>query len=229
MQNAGSAALGQIALFEGATADELAALSGVLRRRSCPPRTSIIASGQPGEVVYIVWSGTVKVHTTHPDGGEVIIAILRCGEVVGEMSILDALGRSADVTTTEESTLLWVDRAKFWSILETMPRITYNLVRILSRRLRLANARIEALATLDVSGRVARELLSLAREYGEPSPGGTVIPFHLSQSEVAGLTGATRVRVNQVLTAFKRRRYIATDESAHIVVCDERALERQCR
>ena len=64
-------------------------------------------------------------------------------------------------------------------------------------RLRLANAHVRALAAVDVTGRIDAQLLALAREYGESSPeGGTLIPLPLTQSDLAALVGASRVRVN---------------------------------
>jgi CRP/FNR family cyclic AMP-dependent transcriptional regulator len=74
-------------------------------------------------------------------------------------------------------------------------------------RLRLADTHIRSLAALDVHGRVAAQLLAFAREYGKPQPigGGTLIPLFLTQTELAGLVGASRVRVNQTLSYYRKR------------------------
>jgi CRP/FNR family cyclic AMP-dependent transcriptional regulator len=110
-----------------------------------------------------------------------------------------------------------------------MPTMMRNLVRILSRRIRLANAQIQSLATLDVYGRVARQLLAFANEYGRRTPnGGTVITLRLTQSDLADLIGATRVRVNQVLVDFRQHNYISVDQNHRITVHDQEALARRC-
>jgi CRP/FNR family transcriptional regulator, cyclic AMP receptor protein len=102
---------------------------------------------------------------------------------VGERSLADSLGRSASVKTLEETTLLRMDRSAFRASAREMPILADNLAKLLSRRLRLANAHVRALAAMDVSGRIAAQLLGLAREYGEPSlGGGTLIPLPLTQS-----------------------------------------------
>jgi CRP/FNR family transcriptional regulator, cyclic AMP receptor protein len=122
-----------------------------------------------------------------------------------------------------------MDRATFTDCLQTMPVIAHNMVGSLSRRLRLANAHIESLSTEDVSARVARQLLALAQEYGEPSTDGSlVIPLRLTQADLAGLIGATRVRVNQVLVSFKEHNYISVDHDYRITVYDREALAVEC-
>ncbi|HUP27816.1 MAG TPA: Crp/Fnr family transcriptional regulator [Chloroflexia bacterium] len=220
--------LGKILLFSGLSSAELIRINDLLHCRTVPAGTNIISVAQPGEVAYIILSGTVKIHVETPDGNEVILVILGAGEIVGEMSVVDSLSRSANVITMEESTVCWIDRATFWGLFETMPGITHNLVRILSRRIRMANAQIQALATLDVYGRVARQLLAFAQEYGEPQPGGGVlIPIRLTQSDIAGMIGATRVRVNQVLVAYRQRKYLSIDSNYRITIHNAEALSQR--
>lgn len=216
--------LANVPLFEGLDRDELAYLEGILHPRTIPRGADIILEEQPGEVAYILLSGSVKVHVQQRDGSEVILALLRAGEVVGEMSLVDSLGRSATVETLEETRVLWMDRESFWHCLRTMPAMTYRLVEIVSRRLRLADTHIEALASLSVTGRVARHVLALAREYGEPAPDGVRVPIPLTQSDLAAMVGASRARVNQSVGTLRRRGLIDVDASHRITVLDVDAL-----
>jgi CRP/FNR family transcriptional regulator, cyclic AMP receptor protein len=172
----------------------------------------------------------VKVYLEQPDGTEVILAVLGPGEVVGEMSLADSLGRSASVKTLEETTLLCMDRVTFLTSVEEAPALARNLAHLLSRRLRLTNTHVRSLAALDVPGRVAAQLLAFAQEYGEPSPGGgTLIPLPLTQSDLAALVGASRVRVNRAIAFFKRRGYISVGAEHRITVHDADALARRAR
>src|SRR5439155_20102321 len=195
--------LGNMPLFSGLAPDQLSRLGSSLRQRTFPANSNIISIEQPGEVVYIILEGTVKIHVGQADGSTVILAILGPGEIVGEMGPVEGLGRTADVVTLEQTTLAWVDQATFKEWLKTEPMLSYNLNRILSRRLRLADAHIQALAALDVYGRVARQLLAFAQEYGTQTSGGTHIPLHLTQSDLADMVGASRVSVNKVLVHYK--------------------------
>jgi CRP/FNR family cyclic AMP-dependent transcriptional regulator len=225
----GPEALAEISLFRDLTIGQLSKLSALMQRKRYPAGTEIITVNLPGEIAYVILDGSVKIHIDQPDGSDVIVAILGAGEVVGEMSLVDSLGRSASVTALESSTLLLMDRAAFWTSLREMPTITYNLVDILSRRLRLANLHARSLSRLDVYGRVAGQLLAFAWEYGEAAPNGDVIiPLRLTQSDLASMVGASRVRVNQALSFYKRRNYLSMNRERRIVIHDPAALNRRC-
>ncbi len=222
--------LATIPLFQGLEPAQLARLQELLHRTTFPGGSTIMATEQLGEVVYVILMGTVKVQVEQADGREVILAICGAGEVVGELSLLDNTGRSATVVTLEESTLLWMDRTRFQECLDTMPTLARNLLGILARRLRLRSAQIQALATQDLYGRVAHQLLAFAEAYGQPTPqGAVVIPLRLTQSDLAGLIGASRSRVNQVLGFYKERHYISIDQSGHITVHNLAALAQRCQ
>lgn len=222
--------LASLALFRSLSSEQLEKLAPLLQERTVPADTSLITAEEPGGGAYVILSGTVKVYVTHTCGTEVILAILGPGEIVGEMSVADSLGRSASVLTLEDSTFLWMDRRTFLFGMEETPQIARNLVGILSRRLRLADTHTRSLAALDVHGRVAAQLLAFAREYGEALPdGGVFIPLRLTQTDLAGLVGASRVRVNQALGYFRKRGSISIGKDHRITVHDEEALAHRAR
>ncbi|MCG3210195.1 MAG: CRP-like cAMP-activated global transcriptional regulator [Anaerolineae bacterium] len=222
--------LGSIALFHNLTDSELDWLNEHLHHRTFGAGSNLAIVEQPGEVIYLILDGTLKIFTQQLDGTEVILAILGPGDTVGEMSLVDSAGRSANVVTLEKSSLLWMDRPTFQECLQTIPAITYNLVHILAKRLRLANEQIQSLATLDVYGRVARQILAFAEQYGRPANGSdTLIPIRLTQSDIGDLVGASRERINQVMVNYKRNKYISVDRRYRITVHDKTALAARCR
>lgn len=217
-------------LFHGLTPEQINQVKGWLYCRNYPAGTHIITAQQPGEVVYIIQSGSVKIYIEQASGAEVILAILGPGDIVGEMSLIDSSGRSASVVTLEESRLLWMGAGAFQECLHTIPMFAQNLVRILAARVRLANELIQALAALDVNGRVARQMLAFADKYGHTSPNGeTLIPIRLTQGDVADLVGASRKRVNQAMVLFKGQGYISVNEKGQITVHNRKALAQYCR
>ena len=217
--------LGELDLFRGLSSAELARINDLLGRTRFPAGAMILTVSQPGEVAYVVLEGTLKVSVVQASGHELTLALLGPGELVGELALADRGGRSADVVALEPAILLWLDRTVFGQLRREIPAVTENLISLLARRLRLANAQLQALASLDVHGRVARQLIALADAHGEALPNGDIrIPLRLTQGDLAGLVGATRVRVNEVLVGFKRRRYVSVDARYRVTVHDRDAL-----
>jgi CRP/FNR family cyclic AMP-dependent transcriptional regulator len=222
-------ALSDLDLFRGLSSADLTRLNNASGRTRFPAGATILTTTQPGEVVYVVLEGTLKVSVVQANGQELAFALLGPGEVVGELALADRGGRSADVMALESSTLLWLDRTSFGQLRREIPALTENLLALLARRLRLANGQLQAMATLDVHGRVARQLLALAEAHGEALPGGDLrIPLRLTQGDLANLVGATRVRVNEVLVGFKRHRYLSVDARYRITLHDRAALATYC-
>jgi len=218
--------LGELELFRGLSAAELARINDLLGQTKFPEGAMILTADQPGEMAYVVLDGTLKVSVLQTNGRELTLALLGPGEIVGELALADRARRSADVTALEPVVLLWLDRGTFEQLRRDIPGITENLLRLLARRLRLANAQLQAMATLDVHGRVARQLLALVDVLGEELPdGGVRIPLRITQSDLAALVGATRVRVNEVLVGFTRRDHIAVDRQHRITVRNRAELE----
>ncbi|MCC6222298.1 MAG: Crp/Fnr family transcriptional regulator [Thermoleophilia bacterium] len=220
--------LAAIPLFAGLAAGDLHRLRELVRLDDVPAGTSLIFRGQPGSTVYVLIEGTLKVHVAQPDGKQVILAVLGPGEVAGELSAVDSLGRSATVTALEPSTVLVIDGDRFRDCLRSVPALAESLVRLLARRLRLANVQLQALAGLDADGRLARQLLAFATEYGEATAAGVRIPLRLTQEDLASLVGASRVRVNQLLGEYRRLGLVVVDRGRRITVLDRDALARRC-
>jgi CRP/FNR family cyclic AMP-dependent transcriptional regulator len=220
------AKLAEMEIFRGLSAEELERVGAFLHPQRSPAGHYIMSAEQPGEVIYLIREGTVKVLLTQDDGSEVILSFLGAGDTVGEMSLLDSAGRSASVLTLEPTQLLWMDRRDFYACMRDMPLLDINLARLLARRLRMANARIRALSSLDVAGRVAYQLLTFAEQYGRPEGAGVLIPLRITQGDLADLVGASRERVNRVMVDLKDRGAIAVDGRHRITVLERRFMER---
>lgn len=184
-----------------------------LRRQTFAAGTPLMTAGQVGAVAYFILRGMVKVHAEQ-EGGDVIIAILGPGEIVGEMSVLDHGGRSASVVTLGASTLLWMDPATLRWLLLTMPHLAHDLAGTLSTRLRLAHQQIQSLATSEVETRIARQIIAFAERYGEPLPDGDRhIPIRLTPSNIASLVGASREHTNKILVSYEERGCLSVDQT----------------
>ena len=220
--------LADIDLFAGLTPTQLDWVAQRAHRRVFEAGRNVMTIEQPGEAVYIILHGTVKIHVEQGER-DVILSILGAGDLLGEMSLIDSLGRSASAVTLESSLLLWMDKVTFNYILDNFPAVARNLVKILSARVRLSDQLIQALATLDVNGRVARQLLAFAEKYGSSKNGTTQIRIVLTQGDIADLVGASRKRVNQTMVLLKEQGLIDTDAEGRIAIKDSEGLARYCR
>ncbi len=219
--------LADIKLFAGLAPAQLDWLAKHAHRRAFPAESNVFMIEQPGEAVYIILQGTVKVHVEQA-GRDVILSILGSGDVLGEMSLIDSVGRSASAVTLEDSLMLWMDRSTFNYILDEFHAVARNLVQILSARVRLSDQMIQSLATLDVNGRVARQLLAFAERYGREMKDGVQVRLVLTQGDIADLVGASRKRVNQAMVLFKEQGLVATDAQGRIFIQDREKLANYC-
>ena len=219
--------LSDIQLFEGLTPAQLDWVSHRAHRRVFPTGKNVMLVEQPGEAVFIILHGTVKVYTEQ-GGRDAILSILGSGDLLGEMSLIDSVGRSASVVTLEDSLMLWMDKVTFNYVLDNFPPIARNLVKILSARVRLSDQMIQSLATLDVNGRVARQLLAFAERYGRDTDGMVKIRIALTQSDIADLVGASRKRVNQTMVYFKEEGLVSMDADGRINIHSRDGLARFC-
>jgi CRP/FNR family transcriptional regulator, cyclic AMP receptor protein len=216
-------------LFSGLTHQQLQWMAARMYTRVFPSEENIIIVGTPGEIVYFVVTGIVKVYSPQLDGSEVIIDLLGPGSLVGEMSLLDQSARSASVITLEETQTAWMNGDDFRQALKTFPVLAFNLLKVLSTRLRLTNEHMQALASLEVHGRVAHQLLAFAEFYGRALPGGAVkIDLRLPQGEIAELVSASRKRVNQAMGDLKREGLISFDSEQHVTLLNSQALKDMC-
>jgi len=218
-----------VKLFEGMSPKQLDWVAQRAHRRIFPAGTNVLTVEQPGEAVYLILYGTLKIHVQDGER-DVILSILGAGDLLGEMSLIDSVGRSANAVTLENSLMLWMDKRTFNYLVDEVPPVARNLVKIMSARVRLSDQLIQALATLDVNGRVARQLLAFAERYGREKELGEVeIPISLTQGDIADLVGASRKRVNQAMTLFKKQKFIRLNNKGRIVILSHEGLANYCR
>lgn len=161
--------------------------------RAFPKNAVIINEGDRGDSLYIILTGKVKVYVSDDDGREMILDIYAPGDYVGEMA-LDGRPRSASVMTLEPTTCSVVTRDELRSAISANPDVAMGLIATLIDRARIATDNVKNLALMDVYGRVARLLLSLAKEDG----GKLVVPERMTQQDIADRVGASRDMISRI-------------------------------
>ncbi len=213
-----SEVLESVPLFGQLPPEELAAFASLMRERTYPKGSVIVFEDDPGDALYLVAAGQVKVVLIGEDGREVILSVLGEGSFFGEMALLDDQPRSAHVIAMADSTLLLLRRDDFQARLRQSPAVAISLLAELSGRLRQADEKIGALVLLDVNGRVAALLLRLAEEEG-----GDRITKKLTHHTIAQMIGSSRETVSRTMRNLADRGII-TVERKEIVLLNRRAL-----
>lgn len=162
--------------------------------RSFPKNAVIINEGDRGDSVFVILSGRVKVYVSDNDGREMVLDMYTAGDYVGEMS-LDGQPRSASVMTLEQTVCSVVTRDALRDAISKNPDIAMALIARLIDRARIATDNVKNLALMDVYGRVARLLLSLAKDQPD---GKMVVPEKMTQQDIADRVGASRDMISRI-------------------------------
>jgi CRP-like cAMP-binding protein len=212
-----------VPLFKSLDPAELAKFAELVREKSYPKGSVILFQNDPGDSLFVLRSGRVKVVLIAEDGREVILGILGVGAHFGELSLIDNQPRSAHVIAMEDSSLLVLRREDFRRRVEESPSVAWSLLNELSRRLRQADEKIGSLVLLDVPGRIARMLLNAADEGGSEK-----IEKALTHQTIAHVIGASRETVSRAMREFQDSGWINT-ERRRIRITDRAALEKRAQ
>jgi CRP-like cAMP-binding protein len=166
----------------------------------------IFGEGDPGDSLFLVVDGLVKVFVTSDEGEEMVLIHLRSGDTFGELALIDGQPRSASAQALEATTVLVVTREVLLDLMRAFPPLAESLLTSLGALVRRLTEQTADLVFLDLHGRVAKLLVHFVAERGrEEEP---VLDLHLTQSDLAAMVGGSRQSVNQILRAFEKRGYI---------------------
>lgn len=202
--------LEQIPLFAVLAADERAALAEKLMPRRMVKSQPVFLQGDPGDEMYLLLEGRIRICCESLTGREITLAILRDGGFFGEMALLDGEPRSATAVAESAGQLLVLRRTDFQTFLQATPNAGISLLAFLSQRLRKSNDKVQDLALLTVRERLAALLLDLATKEGEPRDNapGVMLPKGVTHKTLSGLLGTSRETVTRMCAELKELGYI---------------------
>ena len=219
-------ALRRCRLFERVDDEALTACAASLRARRYHKNETIFHQGDPGDSLYIVESGSVKIELPSPEGEEVaIIATLGRGEFFGELALLDGAPHSATAVAIEPTRALVLRREAFESLIETQPGLRRALFAALAAELRRLTDHVEDLYFLDLPGRLAINLVRRARQDRPDRPTEVRLDWPFTQAELAAMVGGTRQSVNRLLADMSARGLLRI-EGDTLVIPDVERLAR---
>lgn len=213
-------------LFTRVDDQTLAQCAGLLRFRRYRKGETIFHQGDAGDALFVIESGAVKIVLPSPGGEEeAIIATLRPGDSFGELALVDGADRSATAIAHEGTAAYRLNRPDLERLMENKPQLRAALLEALATELRRLTQHVDEMHFLNLPGRLARRIVSLAREADPTATGEVRLPLQFSQSELAAMIGATRPTVNRMLTGFAAEGLLRI-EGDILVVPDLERLDR---
>jgi CRP/FNR family transcriptional regulator, cyclic AMP receptor protein len=163
---------------------------------------SIFSRGDPGDSLFIVCDGTVKIAMQSTEGKDIVFSLIGKGEIFGEIALLDGLPRTANAIAFTDCELMIVDRRDLFVMLETYPPLMLRFIKVLCARLRKTTAQVETIVFVDAMGRLAKTLILLSSSSDTPGH------IYTSQSEIAQIAGVSREIANKQLRKWERESWI---------------------
>jgi CRP/FNR family transcriptional regulator, cyclic AMP receptor protein len=217
-------ALSTIPFFAGLDRGALERVAGGTRARRFRRGEVIFHIGDPGDALFVIVDGEVKISLPSETGEEAILAALRVGDVFGELALLDGSPRSASATAIVATETVVLPRDRFLELIATEAGVRDALLASIAGELRRLTTHVEELHFLDITGRLAARLVRLAQGGGTRlADGGIRLQTNLTQGDLAAMVGCTRQSVNKLLGEFTDAGLIRLDREG-IVVTDLEAL-----
>jgi len=218
----------QSPLFSALDLEAATALRASLTEVSVDRGETLFSEGEPGDRLYVILDGKVKLGQTSADGRETLLGVLGPGEMFGELSLFDPGLRTSTAVALTDAVVLGLghDQLKPW--LAGRPEVAAALLQALARRLRRTNEAMADLVFSDVPGRVAKALMDLGEKFGSITAEGLMVTHDMTQEELAQLVGASRETVNKALADFAQRGWIRL-ESRQVLILDVERLGRRAR
>jgi CRP/FNR family transcriptional regulator, cyclic AMP receptor protein len=213
-------------IFQGVEPYAAEALAQALEIAEFSRGATLFSEGEPGDRLYIVTQGKIKLGRSATDGRENLLAVLGPGEMFGELSLFDPGPRTATATAVTAGVLSSIGHDDLQPLLLARPEVAGRLLAALARRLRRTNEAMADLVFSDVPGRVAKALLDLASRFGVEAEDGLRVTHDLTQEELAQLVGASRETVNKALADFAGRGFLRLEGRAVVILDIERLTRR---
>ncbi len=220
--------LAKSALFAGLTPEAIEPARAAMEQLSVRRGQTVFSEGEPGDSLYVLLQGKIKLSRSSADGRENVLAVMGPSDQFGELSVFDPGPRTATATAVTDVRLARMPQSVLRPWIDAHPEIGEQLLRVLARRLRRTNDSVADLIFTDVPGRVAKALLQMADRFGNRESDGLRVRHDLTQEELAQLVGASRETVNKALADFVHRGWIQL-QGKSVVVLDEDRLRRRAR
>lgn len=213
--------LKKMLMFRDLSNESLKKVHNIWHEKKYKKGKIIFVEGEPGYAFYFVISGKVKIYKTSSEGKEHIIHIFGEGYVFGEVTIYDKTDYPATAELLEDSVVGMIRVADLEELIKEDSTLALELVKVLCRRLLMANIEIRNLAFKDATQRTALALLKLSQTHGIKTPKGTELNINITRQELADVAGTTRESATKALSKLKKDKIIDIGDTIVIIDTDE--------
>lgn len=196
--------LHQVPLFKHLSEDQLTRISAICNRKGYKAGTVLFREKEPGDVFYIIVSGSVKVFTSNAGGEEKILSVFQAGDNFGELSLIDGKPRSASAQVLEDSMFLTLRGTDFIQLMKSHPDMSLSIMQELCRRIRETNDHVYDLTFVDARTRVLKNLIIFANKNGTRSGNVIHIRIALNYDELSRMAGVTKSVLMDVIRDLER-------------------------
>lgn len=219
--------LKHISLFRHLSDEQISMLDKVVQERNYRRGRIIFMEGEPGEAIFFVKTGRVKISKQTDDGREHILHFIHPGEIFAEVVLFGDENYQATYPATaevvEDCRVGMIRNHDMDRLISENPGLALGLLRIMSARLRMAQRQINDLALMDTTRRMVSMLLYLIAEQGIVTPEGIRIDMSLTNQDLANMIGTSRETANRILNDFRRQGTVVVDKQ-QIIVADVKKL-----
>lgn len=202
---------------------ELQRLLAYARVESYRARREIYLKGDDGRGLLMVLRGSVRLGIQASDGRQLVVGVVEAGDIFGELEMFDGGDRATTASAIADCEVLVVDRRDFIPLLRENPDFALRVMAVLAGRMRRFLEQAEDALFLHRRTRLAKKLLQMVREQGQPIEGGISLPMQIRQRELGNLLGLSRESINKQLSAWHRQGILNTDGGV-ITLVDIEAL-----
>ena len=190
-------------------------LGAYMKRRRLRRGSVIFAKGEPGTGLMAVLAGAVKISVLSADGREIVLNIMREGDVFGEIALLDGHPRTADATAMTDCELFVIERRDFLPLMREEPEIALKIIEILCSKLRRTTQQAEEVMFLDLPSRLAKALLRLV---DGDTAGMQERKVTITQKDLGNLIGMSRESTNKQLRIWEDKKWVRLERNAVVIL-----------
>jgi CRP-like cAMP-binding protein len=210
------ALLGRAPLLRRLPEEALARLAGSARLRAMRRGETLFRRGDPGTGLLLVVRGRIRISVPSSEGRDGVLNLVRAGEVVGEIALLDGHPRTADAIADTDGEVMLLERRDLLHLIEENGALALGLMEVLCERLRQTSAQVEALMFQEAGPRIARALLQLASVQRLAS-------VAVMQKQLGEMAGTSRESANRTLNAWEARGLVSL-VPGRVTLRDEAAI-----